>query len=387
MSHPWVSILSRFTSELLAFQSILFFTLLAGYAAFYVLRKRRLGNIEETIPKSVVQGYLNELISDAERMRAQLFGLLQAQGHIPAGHGHADMNGILAQLQATPGAAGGELDPALLQKLQAMEIKMGQQATAVVGLTEEKKLLEEEIARLKASGATAGDPNGAVPSGDLGELKSKLESLEAKLAEYSVIEDDLANLKRLQQENAQLKAELAKRSEGGTSAGPAVAAAAAAATSAPKLDLGAAPAAGLDPSAAGAPATQAPAAPPLVAEEMVAAPNPVSDAAQAQAAAEQAFEGLVDQLEATLSPNDPAAPGSPNAPALSAAAIDPSAEPAVGPSATDAPALAAAPSAPDAATAAGAPALAAATPPAAASAAPSQADADLVAEFEKMLSG
>ena len=58
---------SRFTSEALLFEALVIFTLLAIYAAFLVLRKRKFGSLKTQIPAGVVKDYLNELIGDAER--------------------------------------------------------------------------------------------------------------------------------------------------------------------------------------------------------------------------------------------------------------------------------------------------------------------------------
>lgn len=76
----------------------------------------------------------------------------------------------------------------------------------VTGLQEKLKLKDDEI---KAARAAAGS------GGDTSELESRLEALSKerddmreRLAEYEIIEEDLANLKRLQQENEQLKKEL-----------------------------------------------------------------------------------------------------------------------------------------------------------------------------------
>ena len=53
------------------------------------------------------------------------------------------------------------------------------------------------------------------------ELVSELETLRERLKEYEIIEEDLANLKRLQQENDQLKAEIAALKKGGAAPAPA----------------------------------------------------------------------------------------------------------------------------------------------------------------------
>jgi len=312
--NSWVYLFSRFTPELLLFEALMICVLIAGYAAFYILRRRRLGHVNQTVPSGLVKVYLNDLIQDAERMRAQLFGLLQNSNDPALQQFAAGANS--AALMAHLAGAGGVGDPALLAQLQALQARMGEQNLSLTQLTTEKERLEAELAKLRTSGAPAGEAGGAIGA-EVNDLKSKIDTLEGRLAEYSIIEDDLANLKRLQQENAQLRAALEK---GG--AAPAVAAA---------------PAAEVAPPAPAAVAVATPATP---------------DALQPD------FEALVDQVEASIKQA---------APAVEAVAtpieIPPVVETAPAPNV----------------------AVAAAAPPPAASQPMEKSDADLVAEFEKML--
>lgn len=167
---------------------------------------------------------------------------------------------------------------------------MAKQAQAFDAIEAEKKALETQLATAKAAAG------GGAPSGDLAELQGKIAVLEARLAEYSIIEDDLANLKRLQQENQQLRAALGDAGKD-IPATPvttvAAAAPAAVATAAP-------PAKTQSP----APETSTPVAD-AAADPLVAADQAAQNATQATAKAEAAFEGLVDQVEQSLQP-DPA---------------------------------------------------------------------------------
>lgn len=367
----WIYLFSKFTQEALLFEALFIAFLCASYAAFWVLRKRKYGVLGPDTPAYAVKSYLNQLIGDAEVMRVQLFGLLAGTGIDPAAmaalrasSGAGAVTG--ASTGATATAPSGPLptisaaalaaDPELATKLQAFESKMAEQAKAIETITVEKVRTESELIQLKANKG-AGDP--AAPAADP-KLAEKIKALEAKLAEYSVIEDDLANLKRLQQENTQLKAQLSGQPAGAAApvaAAPAVAEPiapsqptaavseaplAAAETAAPVSveEVGAAAAAVAATEAAIAEAAAAPAAVEASAAEPIAAPT-----------ADPAFEGLVDQVEQSLAP--------------------PAAEPPAGASVAD-------PSAP----AAESP-LAAAS--AAATAPTEKSDADLVAEFEKML--
>ena len=297
------------------FEGLFICLLCAGYTAFWIVRKRKRGALDKEVPSTVVKGYLNELIFDAEQLRAQLFGLLAGAGF---------QGRQLPVMTAASAAMAG--DPELSQKISELEGKIAAQDAAMKALLGEKDKIQKELAAAQAASKNiAAGP--AANSAQLAEMQAKIQLLEGKLSEYSVIEDDLANLKRLQQENIQLKGAL-----GGKAPSASAAAEAPATTEASAVETSA--------------ATEAPATAPAA-----AAPAP---------AAEPSFEGLVSAVEETIQQPTAEAP----------AAAAPAAE------------------APTAAPAAAAPAAEASAAPAAAApapAAPAGNEADLVAEFEKML--
>jgi hypothetical protein len=254
-----------------------------------VLKKRKHGAINTEVPATVVKGYLNELILDAEQLRAQLFGLLSAAGAAPA-------------LTAGAPALTPVSDSELAKKFSALELKLLEQSRSMENVLSERNRLEKDLSEARAIGAAASGAPGA-DNAAIAKLQEKIRGLENKLGEYSVIEDDLANLKRLQQENAQLKSALSGKVGSGMVA-----------------------------IASAAPAPEA-----AISEALP--PSQVSAAEPAAAPPTEAgFEGLVSQVEASL-------------------------QPALG---TEAPAAPA---------------------PAAAEGTQEKSDADLVAEFEKMLNG
>lgn len=349
----WIYIFSKFTPEALLFEALLICVLISSYAAFWVVRKRRFGAVDNEVPSSVVKVYLNELIGEAEDMRTQLFGLLSG-GALRPRHVHSDGPG--PSFSVSGDAA---------DKLAALEQKMADQASAIQNIMSEKAKLEKELADARASGAAAAPA--AVGSEDVQKLQEKCQSLEARLAEYSVIEDDLANLKRLQQENTQLKSQLANG--GGASAAAATPAAAPAPAAAAPSTPEPAPVAAAPEAAATTPATpsHSEASPDTdAAAANTATPAPAADAPSSAAMSQDAiqsmldgannspatpanaFEGLVDEVEKSLQPGTPSA----DAKAATVAAA--------------APATAAAPETKT-------------------EKVPEKTDEDLIAEFEKML--
>jgi len=197
----WVYVYAQFTQQALLFQALGIFLLSTFYAAFWVLKKRKMGSAQSEIPSGVVKVYLTELIDEAEMLRAQLFGLLRTSGGKIEPSAHA----AIAPVVMMP-SNGGSNDHLLLEKISILESKMSEQARAMEALAAEKRRIEADLAAARTASAS-----GAIKGGDpivMNQLQEKISNLEGKLAEYSVIEDELANLKRLQQENTQLKTAL-----------------------------------------------------------------------------------------------------------------------------------------------------------------------------------
>ena len=144
----------------------------------------------------------------------------------------------------------------------------------------------------KATPAPAAPAEGSVNAAEVEALKAKMTELEGRLAEYSIIEDDIADLSMYKEENAKLKNELAMLKSGAPA--PAAAPAAVATPEAPKVEPQA---------AAPTPApTPAPAAQPAGPIQPVSDDDPVL-AEFAAAMAEQ--EKLSAAKEAAAKPKAP----------------------------------------------------------------------------------
>ena len=318
--------LSKFSHEAMLIELFLIACISASYFLYLLVQKRRYGVAKKNIPDNVVRAYLVEMISQAEGFKNQLFG---ESFQIPTGRPMM-MN---SSPQATVTAAGGGVDAGELAAIKAALggaiAKQEELQRAVAALNKDKAALEARLAAGGAPAAAAGDGDPKA----LADASDKIAKLESKLAEYEVIEDDLANLKKYQQENKQLRSQLDAFQKGGGGA--------------PTLAIVPPPAA----VAAPPPAATVSAAPP---PPPAASASPVAAAEESAAAiqAVESFEGLVDKVEESLAP-----------PASGATAADPMASKAPAPMA-DEPTLAE-------------PALA---PP------KEKSDADLLNEFERMLS-
>lgn len=355
-----VYLLSKFSQEAILLELLSLGLLGTAYFGYLLFKKRKYGVAKKQIPDHVVRAFLMDMMSRTEGFKNQLFG---ESFHIPTAtvahepHLHTTASAAVAGVAATLTAAApvatagitGKVDDETLKKLSAeLQASLGKQdelGKALTKIQDEKAALEAKLAQAGSGSAPAPDAAG----GDSKETLDKIAKLEAKLAEYEVIEDDLANLKRYQQENKQLKAQLAATQNGGAT--PAVASAVAAAAEAAPAEPATETAAPVEAAAAEAPAPEAAASPLAAAEE-----------AAATSSAEKELEGLAGKVEESL-----AEVPTPEAP-LGASVSDPFAEAAAAPAADPV-------AAPDAT---------AAVPtdkPAG-----DKSDADLLSEFEKMLS-
>ncbi len=193
----WVYLLSQFTPEALLFEALVICLLLCGYTAFWVIQKRRYGFGNTQLPPGPVQAYLNDLIFQAEQLRIQLFGLLSS----------ADTQTLKNALSLSQNVANSEL----VKKLSLLESQADEHKSALDAMAIEKLQLSKELIAAKEAIAnySSNATNPAVE--DTLAMQNKMKDLESKLEEYNIIEDDLANLKRLQQENLILKSTLAAK--------------------------------------------------------------------------------------------------------------------------------------------------------------------------------
>lgn len=118
----------------------------------------------------------------------------------------AALTKIMEQTAKLESISLGELNPAGLQQVN----------TQVEALKRDLQAKESEIAQLKANGD-------AKPTAEAGDLSSRIKELEAKLAEYEILEDDIADLSLYKEENTRLRAEIEKFRGGDGAVAPAAA--------------------------------------------------------------------------------------------------------------------------------------------------------------------
>jgi len=270
-------ILTKFTDETITIFSLLLLVTMVGIIIYWFYNRKKFHQLSHEIPASVVKNYLDSIIQNSNSLKSSLFrggGLDIGNGVpsvVPVGDLPSSMsigvgNGSEETTQKNAEIA------ALTQKLsdrhrqiQDLE-KTIQDLSAGKGLGAETELLKKDLsqsqqkvreleAQLAEAMTRAGGDAGLQK--ELVSVTNERNEIRERLKEYAIIEEDLANLKRLQQENDQLKAELAALRKGGA---PVAAPAAAAVVAPPEIedDLEAQMAAAIAESAAPAPAAKNP---------------------------------------------------------------------------------------------------------------------------------
>lgn len=255
---------SKFSDELLSAQiALLSFSLALGVYWMLVRKKKR--ETAEWVPAALVKAYLDRTRKDERETRARLFGEdLSAAPQMP-------LTQMLAGAATTTTTVVSN-DPALVKEIEALRGQLSLADSRAMefdktlnGMRAEKAALEQKLKDAANAAPAAGGAAAPNPA-----LAKELEDLRAKLQEYEVIEDDLANLKKFQKENDQLKQRISQLEGGGAPTLTVVQGGAQPAAEATTIP--AAPAKAEAPAAAAAPAP-APAAPPAPAPA-AAAPAP-----------------------------------------------------------------------------------------------------------------
>ncbi len=268
--------------------------ILTAIIAYWLYNKRKFNQLTHQIPASVVKNYLDSIIANSTALKSSLFrggGLELGEGipsiiptsDLPSGgvavasdqsEEIAQKNAEIANLKSLLGQKDATI--AELEKmLEAARTSNGggiseEEANIMRGEIDSlKKQLEEANTALEAAKAAGG---GGASSEDLDKAIAERDELKERLIEYEIIEEDLANLKKFQQENEQLKKTIEELKGGAPVAEEELAAEAPAPDPEP-------------PAAEEAPAEEEPAPEPP--PEATAEENPAADDSATEAAAEE----------------------------------------------------------------------------------------------------
>lgn len=226
-------VLTQFTDETISISLAVLVVVFAVLVAYWFYNRRKFHQLSHQIPASVVKNYLDSIIANSTALKSSLFrggGLEMGEG-IPSIIPTSDLptGGVAvgadhSEELASKNAEIANLKSMLNQKdgtIVELE-KMLEAARASNGggiSDEEAGILRSEIETLKAQLEEANQKLANAPTGggDNSDLTSQLDSvtrerdeLKERLMEYEIIEEDLANLKKFQQENEQLKKTIAE---------------------------------------------------------------------------------------------------------------------------------------------------------------------------------
>ena len=285
--YPWrdnlesiLNLLDKYANQLVLFQMGLLAITMTIIVYVYYYNRKKYHNLKHQIPASVVKNYLDSIIQNSTALKSSLFRgggldvdpssipsvlpLDQLAGTTPVG---VSTGGGDEQLQAEIARLRSQLTEkdGVIKDLEAKNTELEGTVKAKQERIEElEKLLAEAQANAGSGGGGEGDE---AMKAELDALTAERDTLKEDLAQYDIIEDDLADLKRLKQENEQLKSAL---DGGGDVPAPAA------------------------PAAEPAPAAEATPAPAPV-EEPAAEPAPEPVAAAAEPAAEPAADAEEDK--------------------------------------------------------------------------------------------
>ncbi|MBI2518798.1 MAG: hypothetical protein HYV97_00190 [Bdellovibrio sp.] len=259
---------TNFTDEIIALALGLTGFLGCIIIVYWLYYRRKFHQLSHQIPASVIKNYLDSIIQNSSALKSSLFrgGGMDLPEGVPSivpvsGLGSGPVNlGANDEAIAQKNAEISSLLARVKEKdrtLADLEARLSDALAASKSggaSNEEVQLLKKEVARLQKELAAASASSGgdAVMKAELGKVMKERDELKERLMEYEIIEEDLANLKRLQQENEQLKATIAQLKGG-------------------KVEIPAAPA------VAAAPAAPAPEPTPEPEPEVELAPEPVAE--------------------------------------------------------------------------------------------------------------
>ncbi len=218
MSHILELIFTQFNKETIIITSCLFFTATFLLIFYWVMNKKKFNKFGHYIPASILKGHLDTIIQNSSAIRSSL-----SRG------GVAEMTpSVIPSASLTPTSGDTGISPEMLNQKNA-EI-----ASLNSLVTEKNNIIKELEAKLANAGTGEGDPEAEAKLAELNQkvqgLEKELEEakqgsggsseeldkvtqenkdLKERLQEYEIIEDDLANLKKLQTENEELKKQLA----------------------------------------------------------------------------------------------------------------------------------------------------------------------------------
>jgi uncharacterized phage infection (PIP) family protein YhgE len=209
MLESLLTTLDQFTPEILVIMTGLLVITSTLFLWLWFANRRTYQLLKHQIPASVVKTYLDSIIQNSTSLKSSLFrgGGEDLSAAIPSVFPTINLGG--GENVAVASAAGAN-DSVLREQLAQRQAEIASLQSQLASANGAKKDLEKSLtdahARIKELEALLA--KGSSDSGlaaEMQKISKERDELREKLKEYEIIEDDLANLKRLQQENQQLR--------------------------------------------------------------------------------------------------------------------------------------------------------------------------------------
>lgn len=215
-----INYIDKFAPEVLVILFGLLVILSTLFLWLWFSNRRKYHNLKHAIPANIVKNYLDSIIQNSTALKSSLFrggGLdlgnvpsVMSLGQLVGGEGlaisGAPSTALLEELNHKK-ALLASLE-AQLSSLQAahreLEAKHGQGQQSLTSAEAKIRELEALLAELRK-----GSNGDEALKSELSMVLKERDEIRDRLKEFEIISDDLANLKRLQQENEQLKRSLA----------------------------------------------------------------------------------------------------------------------------------------------------------------------------------
>lgn len=216
MSETLRLVLTKFTDETITIFSLLSLMTMIGIISYWFYNRKKFHQLKHEIPASIVKNYLDSIIENSNSLKSSLF----RGGGLDIGTGIPSVVPVTA-LPTSSSVGVGVSSEELNQRnaeIAALKQSMNDKGRQISEL--ENRLRESDQSLSDARKSAGGD---AGLQKELTKITNERNELRERLKEYEIIEEDLANLKRLQQENEQLKAEVASLKKGAPAPAPAAA--------------------------------------------------------------------------------------------------------------------------------------------------------------------
>lgn len=219
-----INLVDKFGPELLVIQFGVLVILSTLLMWLWFANRRKYHNLQHAIPANIIKSYLDSIIQNSTALKSNLFrggGLDIGQvpsvislGNLGTGGDGLTVSGsnqaaLLEELNQKKAYIAQLEDRLNAAKNGQKEIEAKLATTQSQLSTAEARIRELEALLAKSKSGGAGAADGALQA-ELQNITKERDEIRDRLKEYEIIADDLANLKRLQQENEQLKRSLAE---------------------------------------------------------------------------------------------------------------------------------------------------------------------------------